>query len=121
MVQKCDISAFKRTRQVKSNRCLRPQFITVNQNTLCRFVCVCRTDMRVRAFESPDPGLCFKYHIMGVKCLENFLRARKGRGFTLFQPGQLSRAKSENFSKSKKLNFGGQNDLKFFFFFSKCF
>ena len=33
----------------------------VNQNTLCRFVCVCCMAMRVRAFESPDPGLCFKY------------------------------------------------------------
>ena len=48
-------------RQVKSNRCLRVEFITVNQNTLCRFVCVCRTDMGERALESPDLGLCFKY------------------------------------------------------------
>ena len=53
--------------------------------------------------------------IMGVECLEKFLRARKGRGFTFFRLGPLSRAKSENFSKSKKLNFAGQNDLKIFF------
>ena len=58
-------------------------------------------------------------HIMGVECLENFLRARKGRRVTFFRPGPLSRAKSENFSKSKKMNFGGQNDLKLFF--SKSF
>ena len=64
-------------------------------------------------------GYVLNTHIMGVECLENFLRARKGRGFTFFRPGPLSRAKSENFSKSKKLNFGGQNDLKKIF--SKCF
>ena len=58
-------------------------------------------------------------NIMGVECLENFLRARKGRRITFFRPSPLSRAKSENFSKSKKMNFGGQNDLKMFF--SKCF
>ena len=29
--------------------------------TLSCFVRVCCTDMRVRAFESPDPELCFKY------------------------------------------------------------
>ena len=39
---------------------------------------------------------------MGVECLENFLRTRKGRRVTFFRPGPLSRAKSENFSKSKK-------------------
>ena len=33
----------------------------VIQNTPCRFVCVCCTDMRQRAFESPDLGQCFKY------------------------------------------------------------
>ena len=33
----------------------------VNRNTMCRFVCVCRTHMRQRAFESPEPGLHFKY------------------------------------------------------------
>ena len=60
-------------------------------------------------------GYVLNTHIMCVECLENFLRTRKGRGFTFFRPGPLSRAKSENFSKSKKLNFGGQNDLKFFF------
>ena len=64
-------------------------------------------------------GYVLNTHIMGVECLENFLRARKGRRVTFFRPGPLSRAKSENFSKSKKLNFGGQNDLKIFF--SKCF
>ena len=61
-------------------------------------------------------GYVLNTHIMGVECLENFLRARKGRGFTFFRPGPLSRPKSENFSKSKKMNFGGQNDLKNFFF-----
>ena len=57
-------------------------------------------------------GYVLNTHIMCVECLENFLRARKGRRVTFFRPGPLSRAKSENFSKSKKLNFGGQNDLK---------
>ena len=61
-------------------------------------------------------GYVLNTHIMGVECLENFLRARKGRGFTFFRPGPLSRPKSENFSKSKKMNFGGQNDLKKNFF-----
>ena len=61
-------------------------------------------------------GHVLNTHIMGVECLENFLRARKGRGFTFFRPGPLSRAKCENFSKSKKMNFGGQNDFKKRFF-----
>ena len=34
---------------------------TVVQNTGCGFACVCRTDMRQRAFESPDLGQCFEY------------------------------------------------------------
>ena len=33
----------------------------VIRNTPCRFVCVRRTDMRQRAFESPDLGQPFKY------------------------------------------------------------
>ena len=33
----------------------------VNPNTMCRFGCVCRTHMKQRAFESPEPGLHFKY------------------------------------------------------------
>ena len=61
-------------------------------------------------------GYVLNTHIMGVECLENFLRAPKGQGFTFFRSGPLSRAKSENFSKSKKMNFGGQNDLKKNFF-----
>ena len=61
-------------------------------------------------------GYVLNTHIMGVECLENFLRARKGRRITFFRPSPLSRAKSENFSKSKKMNFGGQNDLKKKFF-----
>ena len=48
-----------------------------------------------------------------------FFTGSKRSGIHFFRPGPLSRAKSENFSKSKKLNFGGQNDLKMFF--SKCF
>ena len=47
-------------------------------------------------------GYVLNTHIMGVECLENFLRARKGRRITFFRPSPLSRAKSENFSKSKK-------------------
>ena len=46
-------------------------------------------------------------HIMGVECLENFLRALKGRGVTFFRLGRVSRSKS-----SEKLNFGSQNDSK---------
>ena len=65
-------------------------------------------------------GHVLNTHIMGVECLENFLRTLKGRRVTFFRPGPLSRAKSENFSKSKKMNFGGQNDLKKKIF-SKCF
>ena len=33
----------------------------VNQNTLCRLVCVSRTDMRQRPFESHDLRVCNKY------------------------------------------------------------
>ena len=62
-------------------------------------------------FESPDRGLCFKSHIMGVECLENFFTGSKRSGIHFFRSGPLSRAKSENFSKSKKKDFGGQNDF----------
>ena len=61
-------------------------------------------------------GYVLNTHIMCVECLENFLRTRKGRRVIFFRPGPLSRAKSENFSKSKKMNFGGQNDFKKRFF-----
>ena len=55
-------------------------------------------------------GYVLNTHIMGVEYLEKFLRARKGRGFTFFRPGPLSRAKSEIFSKSK--NFQIRNFFK---------
>ena len=77
-------------------------------------MCVVRTWENVR-WKALTLGYVLNTHIMGVECLENVLRARKGRRVTFFRPGPLSRAKSEKFSKSKKLNFGGQSDLKNFF------
>ena len=67
--------------------------------------------MRLKALTLGD---VLNTHIMGVECLENFLRALKGRGDTFFRLSRVSRSKS-----SEKLNFGGQNDSKKFF--SKCF
>ena len=72
------------TRQVKSNRCLRLEFITVNQNTLCRFVCVCRTDMGERALESPDLGLCFKYPHHGCWMPRKFFTGPQRSGSHFF-------------------------------------
>ena len=55
----------------------------VIRNTPCRFVCVRRTDMRQRAFESPDLGLCFKYPHHGCRKLKKFFTGlqRSGRHF----------------------------------------
>ena len=60
------------TRQVKSNRCLRLPIITVIQNTRCGFVCGCRVDTRLRAFESPDVGEYFKYPHHGCQTYRKF-------------------------------------------------
>ena len=81
-------------------------------------VCVARTWDYVR-LKALTLGYVLNTHIMGVECLENFLRAFKGRGFTFFRPGLLSRAKSGNFSKSKKWILVVKMTWKKFFY--KCF
>ena len=101
-------------RQVKSNRCLRLRFMPVNQNPLCRFVCVCRTDMRRRAFESPDLALCFEYLHHGCWKLRKFFTApqRSGTHFflgsvhSLFQNLEISGSQKSEFWWSKWLENG---------------
>ena len=61
-------------------------------------------------------GYVLNTHIMGVECLENFLRALKGRGVTFFSTQSSQPIKIQKFLGVKKLNFGGQNDSKNFFF-----
>ena len=56
----------------------------VIQNPLCRFVCVCRTDMRRRAFESPDLALCFEYLHHGCWKLRKFFTAPQRSGTQFF-------------------------------------
>ena len=89
-------------RQVKSNRYLRLQFITGIRNTPCRFVCVCRTDMRRRAFESPDLALCFEYLHYGCWKFRKFFTAPQRSGIHFFWLGPLTLPKSRNFWESKK-------------------
>ena len=57
-------------------------------------------------------GYVLNTHIMGVECLENFLRAFKGRGVTFFLGRSTQSSKIWKFLEVKKVNFGGQNDLK---------
>ena len=73
----------------------------VIQNPLCRFVCVCRTDMRRRAFESPDLALCFEYLHHGCWKLRKFFTAPQRSGTQFFCLGPLSLPKSRNFLESK--------------------
>ena len=61
-------------------------------------------------------GYVLNTHIMGFECLENFLQALKGRGDTFFSTQSSQPIKIQKFLGMKKLNFGGQNDSKKFFF-----
>ena len=107
-------------RQVKSNRCLRPLFITVNRNALCRFVCVCRTDVRVRAFESPDPGLCFKYPHHGCWMPRKFFTGPQRSGSHFFLSLVHSVEENLEISWSQKSEFWWSKWLEKKFF-CKCF
>ena len=81
----------------------------VIQNPLCRFVCVCRTDMRRRAFESPDLALCFENLHHGCWKLRKFFTApqRSGTHFflgsvhSLFQNLEISGSQKSEFWWSK--------------------
>ena len=67
-------------------------------------------------FEALNSGNVLNTHIIGAESLEKFLRAREGREVSFLRLGQ---SKSRNFWSSKlvkKVDFGGQNDLKNFFF-----
>ena len=68
----CFLCCWLGIRQVKSNRCLRLPIITVIQNTRCGFVCGCRVDTRLRAFDSPDVGEYFKYPHHGCQTYRKF-------------------------------------------------
>ena len=58
----------------------------VNQNSVCRFFCVCRTDMNHSAFDSPDPGECFKYTYHGSATHRKFFTRPQSLGGQLFSP-----------------------------------
>ena len=51
-------------------------------------------------------------YIMCVGNLENFLRPHKGPGLSFFSTRSTHCAKIQKFLGVKKVNFGGQNDLK---------
>ena len=51
-------------------------------------------------------------YIMGVGSLENFLRPRKGPGLSFSSARSTHSTKIYKFLGVKKVNFGGQNDLK---------
>ena len=110
-------------RQVKSNRCLRVEFITVNQNTLCRFVCVCRTDMGERALESPDLGLCFKYPHHGCWMPRKFFTGPQRSGSHFFLSLVHSVEENLEISWSQKSEFWWSKSLekKFFVNVSEVF
>ena len=55
-------------------------------------------------------------YIMGVGSLEKFLRPHKGPGLTFFLARSTHSTKISKFLGLKKVNFGGQNDLKKIFF-----
>ena len=60
-------------------------------------------------------GYVLNTHIMGVECLGKFLQTRKGREVTFFSAWATQSSKIWEFLEGKKVNFGGQNDLKIFF------
>ena len=91
----------------------------VIRNTPCRLVCVRRTDMRQRAFESPDLGLCFKYPHHGCWMSRKFFTGPQRSGSHFFSTQSSQPIKIQKFLGGKKLNFDDQNDSKNFF--SKCF
>ena len=112
-VQKC---WFFVTRQVKSNRCLRLQFITVIRNTPCRLVCVRRTDMRQRAFESPDLALYFEYIHHGCRKLRKFFTDLQRSESNFFFGSVEPADQNPEISRSEKIGFWWSNDSKKFFF-----
>ena len=80
--------------------------------SFCVCVCVVRTLDNARFIVLILRNV-LNTHIIGVECLENFLRARKGREVIFSaQSGKIQKKIGK-----KKVDFGGQNDLKLFFFF----
>ena len=72
---------------------------------MCRFVCVCRTDMRQRAFESPDLALCFKYIHRGCRKLRKFFAdLQRSRSHFFFGSVESADQNPEIF-RSEKIEF----------------
>ena len=74
---------------------LKKCFLThVIQNTLCRFLCVCRMITRQRALNSPDIGLCFEYLHHGCWRLRKFFTNPQRSGTHFF--GKVSGPNRQN-------------------------
>ena len=76
-------------------------------------LCVCRADTRQRAFESPDPGEWFKYPHHGCRVPRKFFTGPRSSGSQVFGARV---GKIQKFLEVKKVDSGGQNDLKKYFF-----
>ena len=72
----------------------------VIQNPLCRFFCVCRTDMRRRAFESPDLALYFAYLHHGCWKLRKFFTAPQRSGIHFFLTRSIGDFKLHEFNST---------------------
>ena len=71
--------------------------------------------MRRCAFENPDLGLCFEHiYIMGVGSLKNFFSGPQKSGSQFLSDRSTQPTKIENFFGVKRVNPGGQNELKKF-------
>ena len=69
------------SRQVQMKGCPRHWISTVNQNRVCRFVCMRRTTMIQSAIDSPDPGEHFRYSKHYHNTHKKFLGASKVKNF----------------------------------------
>ena len=85
---------------------LKKCFLThVIQNTLCRFLCVCRTITRQRALNSPDIGLCFEYLHHGCWRLRKFFTNPQRSGTHFFFDSLHSLYQNLEISMSQKSDF----------------
>ena len=88
----------------------------VIRNTPCRFVCVRRTDMRQRAFESPDLGLCFKYPHHGFWMSRKFFTGPQRSGRHFFFDSVESADQNPEIFRNEKIEFWWSKWLEKIFF-----